>query len=166
MISDKRINVIYSKRRNEGTTWFLYQLATILDYGYSVCFIDGDGSGTDNEVFGEKTNFLRLLNKNDVRMYEMINQLKDIDIVLIDDVHMLKIDSAAEILTGSKYIICTCPAISQTTKDSLFEKYGEVQQFFLDKKTIEHDNNIIDRKSFLNRIKRDLKIKSLLNGDE
>lgn len=166
MISDKRINIIYSKARNEGTTWFLYQLATILDYGYSVCFIDGDGYGTANEVFGEKTNFIRLPNKNDIRMYEMINQLKDIDIVLIDDVHMLSMDSADKIFSGSKYIICTCPSISQTTKDSILEKYGEVQQFFLDKKTIEYDNDIIDRKSFLNRIKRDLKIKSLLNGDE
>ena len=63
---------------NVGKSTFLYQLCNNLrGCGYSVCLIDGDGSGIhypelDNEI-------IHLVNKNDVRLFKMINEGPHLD---------------------------------------------------------------------------------------
>lgn len=124
---------------------------------YSICLVDGDSCGT----WFDFNPTLRLPNKNEVLMYKMLNSVSDIDIIFIDDIHLLS--------SGCLEAIKDKPVVSTFNgKDgdiiTIDINFDDVQIFkLLDGKTIQYDGNIINISDFLNQIKRDLKIKSILN---
>lgn len=143
---------------NVGKSTYLYQIAnTLNNCGYSVCLIDGDGSGISNPIDNDVIN---LVNKNDVRLFKMVNNIDDIDVILIDDIGYLSSECISEVSDSKKIIISIC------FKDwgSKLNKFVEKSEIFkLTKTTIEYNNSIIDRNGYLLQSIRETKLKYLLN---
>ena len=145
---------------NTGKSTFLYQISNILsDCGYSVCLIDGDGSGI---VYTLNSKIIHLLNKNDFRLFRMVNETRYIDIILIDDIGYLSENCLSEISKSRKPIISTC--FKNWDINTQFDNFTKKSKIYkLDKTTIEIDTDIIDRNKYLTQIQREIKLKSLLN---
>jgi nucleoside-triphosphatase THEP1 len=144
---------------NIGRSTYLYQIAnTLNDCGYSVCLVDGDGHGI---VYPDLSNeIVHLLNKNDVRLFEMLNEIVDLDIILIDDIGYLSSECISEVSNSEKIIISICFKDWNSKLNNFFEK-SEI--FKLTKTTIEYNNSIIDRNGYLLQSIRETKLKYLLN---
>ena len=159
MFSNPR-NIIVGES-NVGKSTFLYQLSNFLnENGYSVCLIDGDGDGLSDPMVD--SNILHISNKNDSRLFRMVNEIDEIDIILIDDIGYLSNESLDEVSRSNKIIICTKNA-HQFYQISVFKEFDNCKILKLNKTTIESDNNIIDRDKYLTQLKREIKLKSLLD---
>lgn len=159
MVNSTR-NIIIGES-NVGRSTFLYRIAnTLSECGYSVCLIDGDGSGIEYTL---NSDIIHFLNKNDVRLFKMINEIGYINIILIDDVGYLSNECLSEISKSQKNIISTCFNGSMPTQICASNYIMKSKIFKLTKTTIEIDNNIIDRVEYLTQLKREIKLKSLLN---
>lgn len=162
MLNNQR-NIIIGDS-NVGKSTFLYQLCNNLRLcGYSVCLIDGDGAGIfypelDNEI-------IHLLNKNDVRLFKMINEIEEIDIIFIDDINFLSSECFSEVSKSKKIIISTKSSIKNFNSIDINDYIEKCELFKLNKTTIEYNNSIIERNEYLLQSKREIKLKSLLNEE-
>ena len=152
---------------NVGKSTYLYQLANLLSDSCSVCLIDGDGSGIEHD--GLSNDIVHLHNKHDVRLFKMINEIDNIDVILIDDIKFLSPDSLLEVTKSKKIIIATNYPIDKINPPpndgykTLLSFLEKSEIFNLTKTTISVNDSIIDRNGFLNKIKRELKLNILLD---
>ncbi len=157
---ENKINIIIGDRNIGRTNFLLFGISKILsESGYRVCFISGDGcvSDIDNEYSHCEYYFT---NNNDVRLYKMINEKKDIDIILVDDIDYLVTMCMCELFKSDKVIISNCLLATNIHKLPTNSKI-----FKLNKTTIECDESIIDRNKFLKQFKRELKLNTLLDEE-
>ena len=159
-VVDNLRNIIIGES-NVGKSTFLYQLSNFLnENGYSVCLIDGDGSGLSDPMID--SDILHIYNKNDSRLFRMVNETRYIDIILIDDIGYLSDNCLFEISKSRKPIISTC--FKNWDINTQFDRFTKNSKIFkLTKTTIEVDDSIIDRNKYLTQLKREIKLKSLLN---
>ena len=161
---ENKINIIIGNR-NTGRTRFLFDMSKILtESGYRVCFIAGDGyvSNLDSKCSNCEYYFT---NNNDIRLYKMVNEKKDIDILLVDDIDYIPTICMEELFKSEKIIISSCLLF---THEHDFELIGHnlptsSKIFNLNKTTIEVADDNIDRNKFLKQLQRDLKLNTLLN---
>jgi hypothetical protein len=180
-VIENQFNIIIGES-NIGRSEFLYQISNRLNQlGYNICIVSGDGSGSDGgPVPLIERDILHLLNKNDVRLYKMMNE-SNLDIILIDDICYLSDDCLSEVINTDKIIISNCLMYRNIigfrstprktfTPVILNDMIKKSDIFKLTKTTIEYNNSIIDRNDFLDnflkQLKRDLKINSLLDDKQ
>jgi uridine kinase len=163
MISNKKINIIIGSV-NTGKSYFLQKIIDEFT-NMSICLIDGDDAGSF--FYGEKPS-MRINNKNEIRSYEMVNSINDLDLLLIDDFHYLSLECQKEVLKSKIPVILTsCMTyLDKNIELDIFDREN-TQIFHISsisgKTQIQHDNTFSEISVFLKTIKRDTKINSILN---
>ena len=158
MISNKKINIIIGSV-NTGKSYFLQKVIDEFT-NMSICLIDGDDAGS---FFGGQKPSLRIGNKNDIRSYQMINLVNDLDLIIVDDFHLLSEVCQKEVLKSKIPVILTS---NNNLNLDIFDR-EDTKIFYIsyfDGKTqIQYDNTFLELSDFLKIQKRDTKINSILN---
>ena len=158
MISNKKINIIIGSV-NTGKSYFLQKVIDEFT-NMSICLIDGDDAGS---FFGGQKPSLRIGNKNDIRSYQMINSVNDLDLILVDDFYLLSELCQKEVLKSKIPVILTS---NNNLNLDIFDR-EDTKIFYIsyfDGKTqIQYDNTFLELSDFLKIQKRDTKINSILN---
>jgi hypothetical protein len=163
MISNKKINIIIGSG-NTGKSYFLQKVIDEFT-NMSICLIDGDDAGSF--FVGQKPS-LRIGNKNDIRSYQMINTVNDLDLILVDDFHLLSELCQKEVLKSKIPVILTsCMTyLDNNLELDIFDREN-TKIFHISsisgKTQIQYDNTFLELSDFLKIQKRDTKINSILN---
>ncbi len=158
MISNKKINIIIGSG-NTGKSYFLQKVIDEFT-NMSICLIDGDDAGSF--FVGQKPS-LRIGNKNDIRSYQMINTVNDLDLILVDDFHLLSELCQKEVLKSKIPVILTS---NNNLNLDIFNREDTnifYISYFDGKTQIQYDNTFLELSDFLKIQKRDTKINSILN---
>jgi hypothetical protein len=158
MISNKKINIIIGSG-NTGKSYFLQEIINEFT-NISICLIDGDDAGS---FFRGQKPSLRIGNKNDIRSYQMINSVNDLNLILVDDFHLLSEVCQKEVLKSKIPVILT--SNNNLNLDIFNREDTKIFHisYFDGKTQIQYDNTFLDLSMFLKIQKRDTKINSILN---